>query len=94
MATPVQGVGPGARKTDVQTVIESDFVPLYNPFREYVDALPPWDGTTDHIGRLAAQVHVKEDGELFVRFFKKWLVAMLARNGSWRCWPPCSKRRR
>ena len=69
--------GP-ARKTDVQTVIESDFVPLYNPFREYVDALPPWDGTTDHIGRLAAQVHVKEDGELFVRFFKKWLVAMLA----------------
>ena len=30
--------GP-ARKTDVQTVIESDFVPLYNPFREYVDAL-------------------------------------------------------
>lgn len=69
--------GP-ARKTDMQTVIESDFVPLYNPFREYVDALPPWDGTTDHIGRLAAQVHVKEDGELFVRFFKKWLVAMLA----------------
>ena len=69
--------GP-ARKTDVQTVIESDFVPLYNPFREYVDALPPWDGTTDHIGRLAAQVHVKEDGELFVRFFKKWFVAMLA----------------
>lgn len=69
--------GP-ARKTDVQTVIESDFVPLYNPFREYVDALPPWDGTTDYIGRLAAQVHVKEDGELFVRFFKKWLVAMLA----------------
>lgn len=69
--------GP-ARKTDVQTVIESDFVPLYNPFREYVDALPPWDGATDYISRLAAQVHVKEDGELFVRFFKKWLVAMLA----------------
>ena len=67
-----------ARKQDVQTVIESDFVELYNPFREYVDALPAWDGTTDYIGRLAAAVHVREDGDLFVRFFKKWLVAMLA----------------
>ena len=69
--------GP-VRKPDVQTVIESDFVPLFNPFREYVDALPDWDGVTDHIGRLSARVHVKQGAELFDGCFKKWLVAMLA----------------
>ena len=67
-----------ARKPDVQTVIESDYVPLYNPFREYVDALPAWDGTTDYIGQLSARVHVRQGAELFDGFFKKWLVAMLA----------------
>ena len=67
-----------ARKPDVQTVIESDYVPLYNPFREYVDALPSWDGTTDYIGQLSARVHVRQGAELFDGFFKKWLVAMLA----------------
>ena len=67
-----------ARKTELQTVIESDFVPLYNPFREYVDALPAWDGATDYIGQLSARVHVKHGAELIDGFFKKWLVAMLA----------------
>lgn len=70
-------VGP-ARQQDLRTVIESDFVGLYNPFRSYMDALPDWDGTTDYIGRLAARVHVKHGAELFGGFFKKWLVAMLA----------------
>ena len=27
---------------------------------KYLDGLPPWDGETDYIGRLAAMVHVKE----------------------------------
>ena len=67
-----------ARKLELQTVIESDFVPLYNPFREYVDALPAWDGATDYIGQLSARVHVRHGAELFDGFFKKWLVAMLA----------------
>ena len=70
--------GGSARKQDVQNVIESDFVELYNPFREYLEGLPEWDGTTDYIGELAAQVHIKEDGSLFAALFKKWLVAMLA----------------
>ena len=65
-------------KTELQTVIESDFVPLFNPFREYVDALPEWDGVTDHIGLLSARVRVKQGAELFDGYFKKWLVAMLA----------------
>lgn len=66
------------RLLDLRTVLQSDFVELYNPFLRYFEALPAWDGTTDHIGRLAAQVHVKEDGDLFAVFFRKWLVAMTA----------------
>lgn len=66
------------RLLDLRTVLQSDFVELYNPFLRYFEALPAWDGTTDHIGRLAAQVHVKEDSDLFAIFFRKWLVAMTA----------------
>ena len=42
------------------TLLGSDFVKEYHPLREYLDGLPPWDGETDYIGRLAAMVHVKE----------------------------------
>ena len=38
-----------------------------------------WDGTTDHIDRLASTVHVTGcTQELHNRFFKKWMVAMVA----------------
>ena len=66
------------RISDLRTVLQSEFVPLYNPFRQYFDGLQPWDGVTDHIGQLAARVHVSHDADLFPRCFKKWLVAMVA----------------
>ena len=66
------------RLLDLRTVLQSDFVELYNPFQRYFEALPTWDGVTDHIGRLAAHVLVKDDDGLFVNFFRKWLVAMTA----------------
>ena len=64
--------------TEIRNVIESDFTRTFNPFQEYLDNLPAWDGVTDHIGQLAAQVHIKTGAELFPAFFKKWLVAMIA----------------
>lgn len=69
---------PPARISDIRAVLDSEYTPLFNPFEEYVLNLPPWDGTTDHIARLAAGVHVKENGHLFAPYFKKWLVAMIA----------------
>ena len=69
--------GP-VRLTDLRTVLQSDFVELFNPFQHYFEQLPAWDRTSDPIGDLAAQVHVKEDGAMFVTFFRKWLVAMVA----------------
>lgn len=66
------------RITDLRAVIESDLVGLYNPFECYFQSLPEWDGLSDPIAALAAQVHVKVGAGLFPRLFKKWLVAMTA----------------
>lgn len=44
--------GHTVRLCDVRSVLESEFVPEFNPFTEYFRSLPPWDGVTDHIGRL------------------------------------------
>ena len=66
------------RPADIRAIIESEFSELFNPFEDYFRKLPVWDGTTDAIGALAAQVHVKDDAELFNLCFKKWLVALVA----------------
>lgn len=72
--------GKPVRVIDLRNVLESDFVELYNPFTQYFNSLPSWDGTTDHIAKLASQVHVHPDNdpELFVPLFRKWFVAMTA----------------
>ena len=40
------------RKQDLHNVMHSDYVPDYNPFQAYLDALPPWDGRDDYIMEL------------------------------------------
>ena len=69
------------RERDLWRVINSDFVPLYNPFQQYLSRLPPWDGKTNPIMELSSTVMVKGDaGEqlLFYACLRKWLVAMIA----------------
>ena len=66
------------RTADLHAMLNSDLVELYNPFEHYLQSLPAWDGTTDPIGELAAQVHVKVGADLFPGLFRKWLVAMVA----------------
>lgn len=66
------------RVIDIYNVLNSDFVPLFNPFTEYFEQLPPWDGTTDHIARLADTVHTVSPHEQFVEYFRKWFVAIIA----------------
>ncbi len=56
---------------DMYRVIESDYVPIFNPFVEYLNSLPEWhEGDHDYIADLAATVKVKgeppeEDSSLF-----------------------------
>ena len=71
--------GLTTRPKEFNTIIESDFYPTYNPLREYLESLPAWDGVTDHIDQLASMVHVTGcTQEMHNRFFKKWMVAMVA----------------
>ena len=71
--------GRQAKISDFYIIIESDFYPDYHPLKEYLESLPVWDGMTDHIDRLASTVHVTGcTQELHNRFFKKWMVAMVA----------------
>ncbi|MBQ4083862.1 MAG: virulence protein E [Bacteroidaceae bacterium] len=70
--------GRRLRISDLYIIIESDFYPTYHPFREYLEALPQWDGY-DYIDELASRVHVVGcEQKMHNRYFKKWFVAMVA----------------
>ena len=71
--------GRQAKISDFYIIIESDFYPEYHPMHEYLESLPAWDGTTDYIDQVASMVHVTGcSQEMHNRFFKKWMVAMVA----------------
>ena len=65
---------------DMYRVIESDYVPVFNPFKEYLNNLTkPED--QDYIHELAQTVRVKggeQEQMLWHLYLKKWLVGMVA----------------
>ena len=67
---------------DIFRVIDSDYVPPFNPFRDYLDGLPAWhEQHGDHIAALADTITVaggEAKQQLFRCYLKKWLVAMVA----------------
>ena len=69
-------------KEHLRSVIDSDYVPTYHPFRYYLDHLPPWTPDKgDHIMGLSLTVNVRGDADeqiLFYQYLKKWLVGMVA----------------
>ena len=69
------------RAEDIRRVMESDFVPEYDPFRFYLDSLPPWNGRDDYLLELSVSVLLKGDADeqmLFAKYLKKWMVGMVA----------------
>ena len=79
LLTALQAVKP-TRKCDMETVLDSGYVPVFHPFLYYLNRLPPWDGQ-DYILALSVSVMVKgglEKQMLFYEYLKKWLVAMVA----------------
>ena len=70
------------RAPDICRVIESDFVPEYDPFRFYLEQLPPWkEEQGDAIMELSLSVNIRGDANeqmLFYEYLKKWMVAMVA----------------
>jgi predicted P-loop ATPase len=62
--------------SELKAIINSDFVPIFNPFKSYFEDLPKWDGQTDYIAQLAATVSTTND-QLWEKCLRKWLVAMV-----------------
>ena len=70
-------------KQDLYSIIESDYVPVFNPFTEYLSALDIGQNTDDYdyIRDLANTIRVKggeQEQMLWYRYLKKWLVGMVA----------------
>lgn len=61
---------------DVCNILESSFVPDFNPFEDYFNNLPSWDGR-DHITALANHIST-DDQDFWEQQFKKVLVRMVA----------------
>ena len=62
--------------SELKAIINSDFVPIFNPFKDYFENLPQWDGQTDYIAQLATTVSTTND-QLWEKCLRKWLVAMV-----------------
>lgn len=62
--------------TLIHTVLNSDYTPVYNPFKTYLNNLPAWDGETDYIDELANTI-TTTNNSLWSFCFRKWLVAMV-----------------
>jgi hypothetical protein len=61
----------------LKSLLQSDFIPEFDPFVSYFESLPSWDGETDHIGRLANYVKAK-DQVSFNHHLEKMLVRCVA----------------
>ena len=64
-------------QSDIKSLLESDYVPQFNPFTDYFDNLPKWDKQTDYIQQIIDTVETTNQVD-FAWAFKKWLVAMVA----------------
>ena len=73
-------------KSDVCDIVRSDVARLIHPVRDYIKALPGWDGT-DRVAELADHVQVepvqigqtkRQAHQLFCWALHKWLVASIA----------------
>lgn len=61
----------------LKSILRSDEVISFNPFREYFENLEPWDGVSHHIETLAN--YIKTDNQQFYETqFKKALVRSIA----------------
>lgn len=58
------------------SILKSDFVARFNPFKEYFEELKEWDGKNDYITQYASYLTLAtgEDKQQFLYHFKKWCV--------------------
>lgn len=66
------------KKTNIEAIIDSNFVENFHPLKHYFETLPPWDGE-DHISNFINLFTVGEGQEArWKLYFTKWIVAVVA----------------
>ena len=58
-------------------LLSTSFSPNFNPFTDYFEALPKWDGETDYIAKLCSYVRTTDD-EWFKTMLTKHIVRTIA----------------
>lgn len=60
-------------------ISSEDIADDYNPFKDYINNLPKWDGSVDYIEKYADQIVLdNENDRIYLNmFFKRWLVGMV-----------------
>lgn len=63
--------------TPIQMILNSEYVPNFNPFIDYLTKLKKWNGVTDYLSQLADTAHTTHQ-DIFRIYFKKWFVGFVA----------------
>lgn len=71
----LQMAGISCYQNFLRAVIDSNYAKEFNPYTDYLYALPPWDGT-DYIAQLADTL-TTENRELWQEGFKRWIVGLV-----------------
>ena len=66
--------GVDCKDVDVKRFLFSERIPTHHPFKDYVSALPEWDGT-DRVTMLASRVSGKA---MWLNGFHRWMLGMVA----------------
>ena len=66
--------GIDCKDADVKRFLFSDQIATHHPFKDYINALPEWDGT-DRVTMLAARVSGQA---MWLNGFHRWLLGMVA----------------
>lgn len=65
-------------RLDLNVYLNSEQIPYFNPYQDYFDSLPEWDGV-DYVQKLTEYISVeKYTGLDFCLQLKKWLVRAVA----------------
>ena len=67
--------GIEAAFSEVDELVHSSYVPVYNPIAQYLATLPEWDGK-DRMGELARRVPNRNP--YWERLFTRWFLSMVA----------------
>lgn len=70
--------GIGCKKSLLETILYSDMVASYNPFKSYFNSLPKWDSDNiSEIQKLMDTVCTTNQG-FFEKCFRRWIIGLVA----------------